>query len=58
MDERTFELSELYTRILQLEHLQDLRGQHDSTAAIQDHIEVLRKRFLELKSASIPRTNG
>lgn len=58
MDERTLEMAELYNRILQLEDLQGLRASRDSTDAIRDHIETLRKRLLELKAASIPRTNA
>lgn len=57
MDERTLEMAELYNRILQLEDLQRLRASRDSSSAIREHIEVLRKRLLELKSLSLPRTN-
>lgn len=57
MDERTLEMAELYNRILQLEDLQRLRASRDSSGAIREHIQVLRKRLLQLKVASIPRTN-
>jgi hypothetical protein len=57
MDERLFELSELQTRISQLEHLLKFRVPQATVDAIQDHVTKLRKRLLELECASIPRTN-
>lgn len=56
MDERTTEISELYTRILQLERLQLMHNSADTTNAIQHHLDVLRKRLLELTRPSIART--
>ncbi len=58
MDERTIEISELYTRILQLERLQETRISDGAMDAIQDHLAILRQRLLELKCVQLPRTNA
>ncbi len=58
MDERTIEISELYTRIIELQNLQNFQGSTDVMEAINDHIEAIRKRIMLLQAASIPRTNA
>lgn len=55
MDPRILEMSDLFTRIIQLERLQELCRPLGSTAAIEEHLEKLRKRLLELKSEKLRR---
>ncbi len=58
MDERIFQMQEIYTRIVQLEEVKRLHSSRDASDALEEHIEVLRKRLLELKYARCPRTNA
>ncbi len=52
MNEHMSQIAELYTRILQLEILQRAHPERDNRA-ICDHIQILRKRVLELRSFSV-----
>jgi len=58
MDDRAFQISELYTRIIQLEMLKALSASNETTNAIEDHLAVLRRRLIELKSERLARTNA
>ena len=58
MEDRTAELSELYTRIIQLELLKSLSACDGTTDAIEDHLAILRMRLRELKARRIGTTNA
>jgi hypothetical protein len=52
MNQRATEISELYTRIIQLELLKSMSPSSEASDAIQDHLALLRRRLIELKHAA------
>ncbi len=58
MNDRTVEISELYTRIIQMELLKSLGASRDTTDAIEDHLAILRMRLRELQGQRMVRTHS
>jgi len=52
------DISELYTRIIQLELLKSLAASSDTTDAIENHLAILRLRLRELQRTRVIRTNA
>lgn len=58
MNDHTAEISDLYTRIVQLELLKSLGASRETTDAIEDHLALLRMRLRELQGSRVARTNA
>ena len=58
MEDRAAKISELYTRIIQLELLKSLAASNDTADAIEDHLAILRMRLRELKARRVGMTNA